>query len=132
MASPAPNAHQSPDEEEPLDPRLEAVAQKMRRLSMVSSAIMFLGVFVVLGVILYRSLSGPSSAQYPENLTADEVRALVIETIPGAAITSVTVDGQSVFVGVTGDDGPALLEVDRPLVRCMRSASRFAASSIRP
>jgi hypothetical protein len=49
MASQNPNTPVNPDEEEPLDPRLEAVAHKMRRLSMVSSGIMFLGVFAVLG-----------------------------------------------------------------------------------
>ena len=125
MASSAPNAPQSPDEEEPLDPRLEAVALKMRRLSMMSSAIMFLGVFVVLGVILYRSLSGPSTADYPANLTADEVRALVVETVPNAAITHVTADERSLFVSVSSADGPALLEIDRATWQVV-STLRFA------
>jgi hypothetical protein len=117
MASSTPNAPQSPDEEEPLDPRLEAVAQKMRRLSMVSSGIMFLGVFVVLGVILYRSMSGPSSDgrdyAYPANLTAGEVRAAVVDSVPGAVIEGMSTDERSLFVSVTGADGAMILEIDR-------------------
>ncbi|WP_375573817.1 hypothetical protein ABWH92_08265 [Ahrensia marina] len=113
MASQSPNAPQSPDEEEPLDPRLEAVAHKMRRLSLVSSGIMFLGIFAVLGVILYRSLGGPSSTDYPANITAEEVRTLVVETVAGAVIDGVSVDERSLFVNVSGDDGPMILEIDR-------------------
>ncbi len=92
---------------------------------MVSSAIMFLGVFVVLGVILYRSLSGPSTADYPANLTADEVRTLVVETVPNAVITHVTADERSLFVSVSGADGPAILEIDRATWQVV-STLRFA------
>lgn len=80
---------------------------------MVSSAIMFLGVFAVLGVILYRSMSGPSTAEYPANLAAEDVRSLVVEAAPGAAITSVTTDERSLFISLTDNDGPVLVEVDR-------------------
>lgn len=103
---------QGPGEEEPLDPRLEAVAVKMRRLSLVSSGIMFLGVFAVLGVILYRSMAAPSTS-YPANLTADEVRTLVVQTVPGGQISAVAADERSVFVTLSGDAGPVLLEIDR-------------------
>jgi hypothetical protein len=117
MASQSPNAPQSPDEEEPLDPRLEAVAHKMRRLSLVSSGIMFLGIIAVLGVVLYRSLSGPSSdglvSAYPANITADEVRTVVVESMPGAVIDGVSVDARSLFVSVSNADGPVILEIDR-------------------
>ena len=117
------------DGDEPLDPRLEAVARKMRRLSIVSSLIMFVGVFVVLGVILYRSLAAPVSSDYPQNLTADEVRRAVFAELGPARIGSVTVDERSVFVAVDGvsDDpgGAALLEIDRATWQVV-STLRFA------
>lgn len=74
---------------------------------------MFLGIFAVLGVILYRSLGGPSSTDYPANITAEEVRTLVVETVAGAVIDGVSVDERSLFVNVSGDDGPMILEIDR-------------------
>ena len=101
-----------PDEEEPLDPRLEAVAAKMRRLSLVSSLIMFVGIFAVLGVILYRSLDGGSSG-YAEPIPADQVRMLVASGYPGATIETVGGDERSILVGLTDADGPIVVEIDR-------------------
>lgn len=104
------------DGEEPLDPRLEAVAIKMRRLSLVSSGIMFLGVFAVLGVILYRSFGGSSSADvaaYPVPIPAEQVRELVIERFAGARVTGVSADVSSIFVSLAYADGQAVLEIDR-------------------
>jgi len=74
---------------------------------------MFLGIFAVLGVILYRSLGGPSSNDYPANITADEVRTVVVESMPGAVIDSMSVDARSLFVSVSHADGPVILEIDR-------------------
>lgn len=112
-SSPSP----SPDEEEPLDPRLEAVAIKMRRLSLVSSGIMFLGVFAVLGVILYRSMSAPSTiapaSSYAVPIAPQDVRTLVVEALQGASITAISNDATSVFVATNGPDGSAILEIDR-------------------
>lgn len=113
MPTPAPNAPRDTDEEEPLDPRLEAVAVKMRRLSLVSSGLMFLGIFAVLGVILYRSLSAPSSTDYPPNITADEVRTIVAASLPGAVVQSLSLDERSLFVSVRGPDRSMILEIDR-------------------
>ncbi len=113
MAPQTPNTPPNTDEDEPLDPRLEAVAHKMRRLSLVSSGIMFVGVFAVLAVIIYRSASGPSSAGYPENLSADEVRTVVVQDMPGVTLGSVTADEVSVFVTADGPNGAVLFEIDR-------------------
>lgn len=85
----------------------------MRRLSLVSSGIMFLGIFAVLGVILYRSVSGPSSTEYPANIAADEVRMLIVESMPNAVIAEMRVDERSLFVSVSGAGGPVVLEIDR-------------------
>ncbi|MEM6711748.1 MAG: hypothetical protein AAF590_05640 [Pseudomonadota bacterium] len=101
------------DGEDALDPRLERVAKKMRRLSIISSLIMFTGVFVVLGVILYRSLTATPEQAYPDNLTAEEIRRAVFAEVGPASIGSVTLDGTSVFVAVEGETGAALVEVDR-------------------
>ena len=128
MAPQTPNIPQSDDEEEPLDPRLEAVAQKMRRLSVVSSLIMFLGVFAVLAVIFYRSLLAPSSSDYPANLTADEVRTLVVQSVQDAQVDSISVDERSLFVSVSGSDGPVVLEIDRATWQIVSSV-RFANSA---
>lgn len=112
MSSSAPSQPPRPDEEEPLDPRLEAVAAKMRRLSLVSSLIMFVGIFAVLGVILYRSLDGGSSG-YAEPIPADQVRMLVASGYPGATIETVGGDERSILVGLTDADGPIVVEIDR-------------------
>ncbi len=74
---------------------------------------MLLGVFAVLAVIIYRSMSAPSSTEYPPNLTADEVRTIVVERLVDAQITQVTADERSLFVSVDGQGGPMLLEIDR-------------------
>lgn len=115
------------DAEEPLDPRLEAIALKMRRLSMVSMGIMFLGVFAVLAVILYRSLALPSSGEvagYPVPLPPGEVRQLILEAFPGARVTGVTLDGASVFVAAQGPQGAAVIEIDRATWQAV-SVARF-------
>lgn len=112
MSSSAPSQPPRPDEEEPLDPRLEAVAAKMRRLSLVSSLIMFVGIFAVLGVILYRSLATPSS-DYAEPIPADQVRMLVASGYPGAVIETVSGTERSILVGLTDGDGPIVVEIDR-------------------
>lgn len=108
--------HPTEDGEEPLDPRLEAVAIKMRRLSLASSGIMFLGVFAVLGVILYRSMGGSSSTDvptYPVPLPAEQVRELVVDRFAGARVTGVSVDATSLVVSVAHAEGQAVLEIDR-------------------
>lgn len=78
---------------------------------------MFLGIFAVLGVILYRSLGGPSSdtlvSSYPANITAEEVRTVVVESMPSAVIDGMSVDARSLFVSVSYADGPMILEIDR-------------------
>jgi hypothetical protein len=70
-----------------------------------------------LAVILYRSLADPSSdgqvSAYPPNLTADEVRTIVVDTVPGAIVDGISVDARSLFVSARGEDGPAILEIDR-------------------
>ncbi|MFK7791208.1 MAG: hypothetical protein AB8B88_00925 [Devosiaceae bacterium] len=113
MSSSTPNTPHNPNDEEPLDPRLEAVAVKMKRLSLVSSGIMFLGIFAVLGVILYRALAIPSTPDYPSNLSADEVRSLVVASVPGAQIVGTSVDERSLFVSAQSTDGAVVLEIDR-------------------
>ena len=84
----------------------------MRRLSLVSSLIMFVGIFAVLGVILYRSLDGGSSG-YAEPIPADQVRMLVASGYPGATIETVSGDERSILVGLTDADGPIVVEIDR-------------------
>jgi hypothetical protein len=63
-----------------------------------------------LAVILYRSLADPSSdaqvSAYPANLTADEVRTMVVDTVPGARFEGISVDARSLFVSARGEDGP--------------------------
>lgn len=89
----------------------------MRRLSLVSSGIMFLGIFAVLAVIMYRSLAAPSSEEsaqsYPVPLPASDVRRLVVDAFPDAEIRSISVDARSVFVATVSSDGEAIIEIDR-------------------
>ena len=100
----------------------------MRRLSMVSMGIMFLGIFAVLAVILYRSLATPSSepvaSGYPVPLPPDQVRQLILEGFPGARVTGISLDDRSVFVATQNADGTAIIELDRATWQAV-SVARF-------
>ncbi len=48
------------DDEKPLDPALEAVRKRLARLMVVSIGIMMVGLFAVLGAIVYKAYGVPS------------------------------------------------------------------------
>ena len=85
---------------------------KMRRLSLVSSGILAIGLMAVFGAILYRALSADAGG-YAVPIAPEDVAELVIEAAPGAEIAGVTATDEAVFVTLQGPDGAQVLHVDR-------------------
>ncbi|MEP1209682.1 MAG: fimbrial protein [Rhizobiaceae bacterium] len=72
----------SQQEEEPLDPAVEAIRVKMVRLLAISGGIMMLGLMAVLGSIVYKVTQDdvPRSKPAAVQTTADTVNQLTIPT----------------------------------------------------
>ncbi|MEM1317529.1 MAG: hypothetical protein AAGF29_04630, partial [Pseudomonadota bacterium] len=62
-------------DEEPLDPKVEAVRQKLVRLLLVSGGIMLLGFLAVFAAIVYKI---NDVADTPVAISADEARTLAV------------------------------------------------------
>ncbi len=59
-------------EEEPLDPAVEAIRQKMVRLLMVSGGIMMLGLMAVLAAIVYKINTSEIGNSPPQRVASEE------------------------------------------------------------
>lgn len=90
---------QEPEEEQPLDPELELVRRKMLRLLVVSIGIMGIGLFAVLGAIVYKLGSGFGTA------SGDGILESVIELPEGSSITQSHVTQNRLVLEVAGPDG---------------------------
>lgn len=94
------------NEEEPLDPKVEAIRVKMVRLLMVSGGIMMLGLMAVLAAIVYRiNASGGEAAS---NL----VREATITLAAGSRILDTALDGNRVMLTVEADGKTQVLVFD--------------------
>ncbi|WP_137131694.1 hypothetical protein [Rhizobium sp. FY34] len=102
-------AHLEPEtqEEEPLDPVMEAVRRKMVRLQVVSGGIMFISLMAVLLAVVYKVRNAPQPA--PTSLAtgagfavpADQPLAVTARLPTGFEIRSVSQSGsQILFYGV--------------------------------
>jgi hypothetical protein len=91
MASPAPDM----DDDKPLDPAVEAVRRKLARLMVVSIGIMLVGVFAVLGAVVYKIRTG-----------GDAVAANGTLAIPaGATVLDQSVSENSIALRLREPDG---------------------------
>lgn len=85
------------DEEEPLDPKVEAIRVRMVRLLIVSGGIMMLGLMAVLAAIVYKiTSSGEQSA-------ARIVKEAMITLPAGSTIIDTALDRDRVMLTVEAD-----------------------------
>ena len=92
--------------EEPLDPALERVRQKLARLMLVGIGTLLVGVIAVFGIILYRMNQSPS----PSGVAGDVDLALV----PGASLQDASLGPDGILLHIAMPDGSTqLLVLDR-------------------
>lgn len=106
-------------QEEPLDPAMERVRIKLRRLLFGSTMIMVLGLGSVLAVIFYKiNRSGENeTAAYsvPSVVTEADLRRASYPLPAGARIIGVALDGNNLAVTYDGEGGEGgVLLIDVP------------------
>ncbi len=99
------------DDEAPLDPALERVQARMRRLMLIAGLTLGLGIFAVFGAILYKiATSGDRGAV---TAGSDTVAASVSATLPaGARLVSTTSAGNRLVLTYEHQGGTLLIFVD--------------------
>jgi len=92
------------EEEEPLDPQVEAIRRKMMRLLMISSGTMMIGLMAVLLAIVYKVTSSTSSV--PVAATTNEI------ALPkGAAIVDTALSRDRIMLTLEMPDGTREIRV---------------------
>ena len=84
------------DDEKPLDPAIEAVRKRLARLMVVSIGIMMVGLFAVLGAIVYKAYGVPAS-----NAVANGTLAIP----SGMIVVDQSLDGDRLALRLKGADG---------------------------
>ena len=97
------------EEDEPLDPAVEAVRRKMVRLLAVSGGIMMLGLMAVLAAIVYKINDNSDPAQ---PVTVVE-KTNTLKVPKGAQVQSTTVVNNSITLTLKLADGSTLIRVYR-------------------
>jgi hypothetical protein len=88
------------DDEKPLDPAIEALRQRLVRLMAVSIGIMMVGLFAVLGAIVYKTYSGTSRIAATDGTIA----------IPaGMKVLDQSLDGDRLALRLQGADGAQII-----------------------
>lgn len=88
------------DDEKPLDPAIEALRQRLVRLMAVSIGIMMVGLFAVLGAIVYKTYGGTSRNAALEGTIA----------IPaGMKVLDQSLDGDRLALRLQGADGAQII-----------------------
>ena len=82
-------------EEKPLDPAVERVQRRLRRLGLISGLTLGLGMFAVFGAIVYRLTTGGASAPPPPaaGAAAPAFRLADLGLSPGARLVATALDG---------------------------------------
>ncbi len=95
-------------EEKPLDPAVERVQKRLRRLILIAGLTLGVGMFAVFGAILYKLTAADGSSA-----PASDVPRIASTTIPaGARLVSSTVDGSRIVLVYERDGGTTIIEVD--------------------
>ncbi|MEE9375067.1 MAG: hypothetical protein V3V04_01895 [Rhizobiaceae bacterium] len=103
MTNPIPKT----DQDEPLDPAVEAIRVKLVRLLMVSGGIMMLGFMAVFLAVVYKWNRKPST-QPSANL---EIKATSTLTIPkGATLLSTTANDKGLILTLKLSNGSVLIQ----------------------
>ena len=98
------------DEDEPLEPAVEAIRVKMVRLLAVSGGIMVLGLMTVLGAIVYK-INQPAPAVVSAAKPAEE-NILLIPT--GATVANTAISRDGITLTLTMPDGSTRVQFHRP------------------
>ena len=94
-------------EEEPLDPAVEAIRQKMVRLLMVSGGIMMLGLMAVLLAIVYK-INTSEVGNSPPAIVASEEELSIPK---GASISSVSPRNNGLIITLKMPDGSTRIQM---------------------
>jgi hypothetical protein len=100
------------DEEEPLDPTLERVQARLRRLMLIAGLTLGLGILAVLGAMLYR-INGLSTTARPLAAGAAVAVDLAAAGLPAdARLVSSALDGDRVALTYEGAAGNQVVIID--------------------
>jgi hypothetical protein len=110
------------EDDEPLDPAVERVRQKMARLQLVSLGIMFFGLFAVFAVIIYKvwyepddtapSIASENQAMVPGSTEAAALASGAITLPEGSRVLSTDIDGSNLKVRFSVSGEQSLWIVD--------------------
>lgn len=103
-------------QEEPLDPAVERIQHKLRRLLFGSTLIMFLGFAAVLAAIVYKINEGSDTEEayrIPTVVTDESLRRAQYPIPEGARVVSTVIsDGQLVVTYEVDGTGSTILVID--------------------
>ncbi|WP_090073308.1 hypothetical protein [Cohaesibacter marisflavi] len=105
---------QTPDEQMPGDesfqsPEMLDVQRKIRMMVVSSILIMGLGIFSILGVIIYKSVANNESAENGQGdpvIVGNQLKA-------GESVRSMIVENGTIYLLVDGEDRTSLMTVDK-------------------
>jgi hypothetical protein len=113
-------AHRNPDDDAPLDPAVERVQTRLRRLILISSLTLVIGVLAVFGAILYRIVNMgatvPAANASPEAVAATLSHA-DLGLPAGANLTASALDGNRLILTYVHSRGHTLIFVDAATLR---------------
>ncbi|MEM1037844.1 MAG: hypothetical protein AAGI12_00065 [Pseudomonadota bacterium] len=109
-------------DDEPLDPKVEAIRQKMVRLLMVSGGIMMVGLVTVLIAIVYKLNQDSTDTANPGPVASPVIAgpSLLLKVPVGITVTSSTITAQGLVITLTDRDGAQSIRLyngDGALVR---------------
>lgn len=112
-----PLAHDELDDK-PLDPAVERLQQRLKRLLAVSSLIMVLGLGAVLSVIVYRVFLKDATPRVPAAFERPLTEALPMPE--GGRVVSTAIDGTRALVTIEATAGTSVLLVDLETLKVLR------------
>lgn len=95
---------QNEQQDEPLDPAMEAVRRKMIRLQVVSGAVMFISLMAVFGAVVYKAMGSKAEAPAPAATT------MAVPTDGGTISTTASLPEGFVLSGTSYSNGDLLFE----------------------
>ncbi|WP_421724702.1 hypothetical protein [Bauldia sp.] len=102
------------DDDKPLDPAAARVQQRLRRLMLISSLTLGIGIFAVFGAIVFRLMTSeaPAPAPLAEDAATPTIALSVLGLSPDARLISSALDGDRLALSYTDDDGITVVIFD--------------------
>jgi len=104
------------EDDQPLDPAVLRLQQKMRRLVMISGAIMRVGLFAVFSVIIYRVVKSDGAPRWQGSV---DIQALVDDPLTDE-IVDTSLDGRNLAITMRTSGGLKVLIVDVDTLTVLR------------